>query len=180
MREVRLKDLRALEAEILAFFGPNLLGDAVEPRGLRLHEVRKLAASAHPLTMWWRSLRRDIQRSLERNQISISRGSARLMELFVDLQKICSLPNSERIFFNINNKSTFYSAVFEAASAVIFSSSGYELGIAAEGKNEGKKTPDFVVYSDHDRINVEAKSLEDLSIEEAGASMKCASRCRDC
>jgi hypothetical protein len=48
----------------------------------------------------------------------------------------------------------------------MYRSSGYNLEITAEGQFEGKKTPDFIVHSGHDRINIEAKSLDDLSQEE--------------
>jgi DNA-binding XRE family transcriptional regulator len=163
MRQVSLNDLRALQAEILAFFGSELLGRAVETIGLPHYEGRRVRTTAHPLATWWRSFQRDIDTSFQRNAISFSRESARLLELYTALQEIKSLPNFDRILTDIQNKSKFYSATFEAILAAMYRSSGYNLTITAEGEVEGEKAPDFIVYAGCDRVNVEAKSLEDLS-----------------
>jgi hypothetical protein len=165
MRHVSLTDLPELRAEILAFLGPELLNGAPEV-GLRLHEVRRTTARLHPLTTWWQRFQRDLEVSLQKNSFQISHDSARLAELYMALKFIRSVKNSERIFNAIRNRSTFYSTVFEAILAAMYLSHGYHLEIVDEGQREGEKSCDFIVNMGHGRVNVEAKSLEDLSIGE--------------
>ena len=48
----------------------------------------------------------------------------------------------------------------------MYLSHGYHLEIRAEGQREGEKSCDFMVNMGHGPVSVEAKSVEDLSVEE--------------
>lgn len=140
--------------------------DSFRTHGLRRAEARMVEASAHPLALWWQTLKHDAEVSKKENTLRLSDGSIRALRLFSDLKDIKRIPNCERIINAIRKRATFYSACFEAYIAASYAAKGYEVEITDENRDQGRTSDLRVIGEDLQVVYVECKCLDDIKIKE--------------
>lgn len=135
------------------------------PIGLNELEARILEASAHPLAPWWATFERDVEASKQTGVLHLSDSSLILLSLLSDLLDIEHLRNVDRILKALKNRSTFFSALFEAYVAAAYVRMGMKVEIVQESIT-GEKTCDLCVSDGSDIVYIECKSLDDLQLKE--------------
>lgn len=120
----------------------------------------------HPFSEWWKSFNQDVEHSKMIGSFQLSEFSLRTLNLLNDLSSIKNIPNTERILYDIRNKSKFYSACFEASIIASYLHKGYEVVILEEKSDEGIRTCDFLIKNNNGEVSVECKSLDDISLNE--------------
>ncbi|MEM3421963.1 MAG: hypothetical protein QW315_06885 [Candidatus Hadarchaeum sp.] len=170
MIEVSVERLDFYKSELERLLGSEFLETQVKnvhTLGLKWSEVHRVQTSAHPLHLWWKPFKQNIQESKSVGQLRLSEQALQLLNLLSDLLDIETVPGTDRILAGLKNKSTFYSSVYEAAVAASYKSLGYNVIVIPESSIPGQKTPDLAVNNEHGTVYVECKSLEDISIGEA-------------
>jgi len=168
MIDVILDNLEHHENEIRNLLGDDFINEieSMNTIGLSWMKVLTTKAKLHPFAMWWQSFKKDIEKSKSRGSLVLSQRSHLLLNMLCHLKVIETLPNIERIIKSIKERSTFYSAIFEAFVASAYHIKGYEVEIVEERPNTAEKTCDFRIKIGEQTVYIECKSLEDFSIKE--------------
>ena len=121
----------------------------------------------HFFASWWRSINNDVKNANE-DKIYLSDKSLRFLSLAWSIETIKNISNISRLLTDLKNKNSFYSAAYEARVASEFILNGYLIEIVEESTIKGVKTCDFIAHKQEDKLYIECKSIEDLSVKESG------------
>ena len=128
---VTLDNLEHHKNEIKKLLGDDFINEieSINTIGLSWMKVLTTKARSHPFAMWWQSFKKDIEKSKSRGSLVLSQRSHLLLNMLYHLKVIENLANIERIIKSIKERSTFYSAIFEAFVASAYHIKGYEVEI---------------------------------------------------
>lgn len=139
--------------------------DGYSPDAKTLSESFRKEYKAHPLALMFHSCSGDIQRSAELGMLSFGEASKECMNLWIYLNSIKGIQNFSRIIDKIKQKDHYYSTLFEARIISEYLNKGYDLSIQDESPGNGK-TNDFIIKTNNYKINIECKSLLNVSLKE--------------
>ena len=116
----------------------------------------------HPFFEYWHAYKEDVANIIKTGRFSLSTKTIFLINALNYLILLGNIKNGQRIIKSALHKDTFFSAIFEAQTAVQYSKS-YEVEVIQE--KDDSKTPDLKLKCGNKKIFIECKSLQDFSVQ---------------